>query len=259
MQDSEKKSAHRRSVAAKLFAIFHIRNYLVVIRMFLQCDRPIDFLRRYVFRSGGAYPDTFHIRTPVGRVPVTAFTPEDILTINEIFFRHDYGADRKNLVVDFGSNIGISALFFLTRSEAAFVHCYEPLAQNIERLRQNLAGFEARYRLNEVAVSGEDGTVKFGWEPSGRYGGIGSSVGETIEVPAVDSNRVLAEIIREQGPIDLLKIDIEMLEEFITARIPTDIATQIAEMRIELHFDTNPHPATHAMSWLVPITTLKRR
>lgn len=246
-------------MATKILSIFNLRNYLVVIRIVLQCDHPLDFLRRYIFRSGDAYPRTYRIHTPIGRVPVTAFTPEDILTINEIFFRHDYGTEIKNLVVDFGSNIGISALYFLTRSDAAFVHCFEPLAQNIDRLRQNLSGFEARYRLNEVAVSGEDGTVEFGWEPSGRYGGIGSSVGELMEVPAVDSNRVLTEIIGDQGPIDLLKIDIEMLEQFITARIPAELASQIDEMRIELHFDANPHPTTHEMHWRKPITTLVRR
>jgi len=163
------------------------------------------------------------------------------------------------VVVDFGSNIGISAAYFLTRNREAFVYCHEPLAQNVERLRANLRAFEGRFALNELAVATEDGTVEFGWEPTGRYGGIGRAGLQTITVPARDSNSVLAEIIDRHGRIDLLKIDIEGLEYALTARIPPEIARNIGRIAAEERFSDNPLAATHELTYTRPITTLVKR
>jgi hypothetical protein len=133
----------------------------------------LDFLSRYV-RNRGHYPADFRIRTPTGPVTLTAFTADDLLTINEIFFRGNYGDDQDaKVIVDFGSNIGISAAYFRSRNPDEFVYCHEPLPQNVERLRAHLKPFEGRYALNEFAVAMEDRTVEFGWEPTGRYRGIG--------------------------------------------------------------------------------------
>ena len=105
-------------------ALIKPANYSGVVKTLLQCSAPLDFLGRYV-RNRGQYPAEFRIRTPIGPVTLTAFTPDDLLTINEIFFRGDYGDDRDaKVVVDFGSNIGISAAYFLTRNREAFVHCH---------------------------------------------------------------------------------------------------------------------------------------
>lgn len=199
------------------------------------------------------------MRSPIGKVRLTAFIPEDILTINEIFFWGDYGDVRTDrVIVDFGSNVGVSALFFLSRNADSVVYCHEPLPQNLTRLRQNLRAFEGRYSLTEAAVAEADGTVSFGWEPTGRYGGIGYESPHTLELPAVDSNRRLAEILDQHREIDLLKIDIERCEEEITTRIPLDIARRIRRLAIEYRFTRNPLPETHVMHYRRPITTLTR-
>jgi FkbM family methyltransferase len=260
LSDTTLQTRYKRSLRNKVAGYLNPSNLLATFRIITQCSRPIEFLRRYISMSGGTYPAVYRISTPVGRVPVTAFTPDDILTINEIFFRRDYGSAKRKTVVDFGSNIGISVLYFLTRGEDVFAYCFEPLPQNIERFKQNLAGFESRLELNEVAVAEEDGTVEFGWEPTGRYGGIGkASLGQKMQVPSVNSNAVLARVIGRHGSIDLLKIDIERLEQFITERIPVDTAEKIDEIVIELHFDANPQAQTHDMHWRRPITTLTRK
>ncbi len=41
-----------------------------------------------------------------------------------------------SVVVDFGSNIGISALYFLTRNQDIKVYLFEPVPQNILRLKK---------------------------------------------------------------------------------------------------------------------------
>lgn len=243
---------------AKVRAVLRSSNYSALWKIFALCGQPLDFLKRYLGRAA-SYPAVFDIRTPVGIIKVHVFTADDVLTVNEIFFRGDYGSGKgERIFVDFGSNIGISTLFFLSRAAQNYVYCFEPLAQNIERLKINLAPFEHRYALQEAAVAEHDGSVEFGWEPTGRYGGIGSSIGEMITVPALDSNRVLHDIIEERGQIDLLKIDIEMLEDELTRRIPDADAERIERIAVELRFPDNPLPRTHRMAYVRPITTLSR-
>jgi FkbM family methyltransferase len=250
---------HKRSWRAAARALFKPANYSGALKVVRDCSRPLDFLSRYI-RNSGDYPAEFKIRTPTGPVRVTAHLPDDLLTINEIFFRGDYADDRNaEVIVDFGSNIGISAVYFLSRNPHAFVYCHEPLPQNISKLKKHLRPFEGRYDIREFAVAEQDGQVEFGWEPTGRYGGIGQEGLETITVGARDSNVILAEIVKRHGRIDLLKIDIEGLEYRLTARIPEDLARSIHVIAAEQRFPDNPLAQTHASSYRRPITTLRHR
>jgi FkbM family methyltransferase len=227
--------------------LFRKQNYVAVYHAFRWCEKPVDFLKRYI-TNGGAYPAQVRLRSPIGTLNVTTYSPDDIQTINEIFFRGDYEATTANrLIVDFGSNIGISALYFLSRNRDSRVYCFEPVPRNVERLRKNLADFKDRYTVTETAVGEADGTVQFGWEPTGRYGGVGRETGTWISVPCRDSNAVLADVIAEHGRIDLLKIDIETLEKTVTERIPSDIAANITAMVVEYPFASNPLAKTHNM------------
>ena len=209
-------------------------------------ENPGNLWRRYLLASG-TYPEAVRVKTPLGTIELTAYSWHDILTINEVFCRHDYPATDQAVIVDFGSNIGISAAYFLTRNPGAFVYLYEPLPQNVERLKPNLKPFEGRYTVAQVAVATQQGTAEFGWEPTGRYGALGSSEAtrQSIQVACVDSNDVLRTVIAKHGRIDMLKLDIEGLEQEIVARIPTDLAPHIGRIYAECRFDTNPLSQTH--------------
>jgi|SRR5215210_6710831 len=166
-------------------------------------------LKRYL-TGKGEYPYNIRIKTPTGTTSPTLYSHHDILTVNEIFCRKDYAADeRVNVVVDLGSNIGISALYFLTRNHTCRCYLFEPDPINVQRLRVNLAGFGPRFSLREVAVSDTSGVFQFGIESMGRYGGIGIKTGEYIKVPCLDINEVLSEILSKEESIDILKIDTE--------------------------------------------------
>jgi FkbM family methyltransferase len=205
---------------------------------------PPDAVWRYTFKSG-SYPHEFALATPLGEISATAYTPDDLLTINEIFCRQDYACTTTDRVfVDFGSNIGISALYFLSRHKENLVFCFEPLAQNCERLRGNLSSFAGRYQLQECAVGLGDGKVRFGCEPTGRYGGIGMETGTSIEVWCRDANDVLDEVLAEHQRIDVLKIDIEKLEREVLERIGPERLRRIGAIFIEQRFGCNPLP-TH--------------
>jgi FkbM family methyltransferase len=233
--------------------------YTGLARTPLTCARPVDFLRRYL-TGAGQYPVQIGLRTPIGPLEVTAFLPEDVLTINEVFLWRDYGSTRQSkVVVDFGSNIGISALYFLSRNRRCRVYCHEPLPQNVARFRHNLRGFRDRCTLAEVAVAEADGEATFGYEPTGRYGGIGMPSRRQRVVPTWDSNRVLHEVLERHGEIDLLKIDIERLEQELTRRIPVKMAARIRRLVVDLRLTENPLPDTHVMRYRWPVTTLVRK
>lgn len=234
------------------------QHYTAGLNMLRVYRRPGDAYRRYVL-GRGTYPTSVEVSTPIGRIGARLYCKDDMLTLNEVFCREDYQADGGDkVVVDFGSNIGITALYFLTRSPEAFAYLHEPFPPNIPRLKENLAAFAGRYAIAEAAIALEDGEARLGWEATGRYGGIGQETGSYMQVPCLDSNRVLREILSRHDEIDILKVDTEGLERDITTRIPEDMLARIRKLYVEHDFDRNPLPRTHAYSRYGPITRLTR-
>lgn len=213
------KAARTRSLATLAKAPLEPRHYVAFANCLRVAARPQELLSRYL--SGhGAYPYRCRVRTPLGPHDLTLHSPDDAVTVMEVFCRLDYAVPGDLVVaVDVGANIGVSALYFLTRNPDVRCHVYEPVPQNIERLRRNLEGFGNRYVLHEEAVATATGDVEFGVEPTGRYGGIGLETGSTIQVHARDVNDVLEEVLAAEGRIDVLKIDTEGLEVATVAAI----------------------------------------
>lgn len=210
-------------------------NYRSLARALRTYEHPADALPRY-FRGSGDYPAEIGVRTPMGVVRPRVWSHHDVITINEIFCRLDYAigpADR--IVVDIGSNIGISALYFLTRRPD--VHCvlFEPVPQNVERLRENLAGFEGRWDLHEAAVADRAGTLPFVTEPTGRYGGLDrdGATSDTIEVIVEHVNDALDRVLAEHDRIDVLKLDTEGSEAATVRAIRPDILARIGRIYCE--------------------------
>lgn len=234
-----------REIGLVLSAFSRKRHYVAACNMLRVYRHPVDAFGRYLL-GRGQYPADIRINTLAGPLTLTVYSYHDILTVNEIFCRLDYRArEQDRVIVDFGSNIGISAAYFLSSAPDSFAYLFEPLSFNIDRLRGNLRPFECRYTLQEIAVGQVDGEVEFGWENTGRYGGVGMKTGSYVSVPCRNSNNILAEIIARHGRIDILKIDIETLERQVTERIPIDIARKIDRIFVECAFDSNPLVRTH--------------
>jgi FkbM family methyltransferase len=192
---------------------------------------PWSAASRYFF-GRGEYPCSVSVRTPAGLQLVTLFNSHDAITLHEIFCREDYRCpSTPQVVVDLGSNIGISALYFLTRSPAVYCELYEPDPQNIPKLLCNLRPYDGRFTLHEIAVADRAGDFSFTREPTGRYGrlednrrsesshdlltvdGIQSRTGEdSIDVRVEHINTVLSNALSRHRTVDLLKIDTEGAE-----------------------------------------------
>jgi FkbM family methyltransferase len=202
-------------------------NWAALARMPRRYPHPVEGARRY-FTPGGTYPYGCEVRTPLGTVAPTLHSQHDMITVNEIFCREDYQVgDKAEVVVDIGSNIGISALYFLTRSERARVWLYEPVPTNVERLRENLFGFEGRWRLDESAVADLEGEEVFSIEPTGRYGGLGSGHAESIPVRVRHIDEVLREVLEMEPRIDVLKLDTEGVEARTLAAASPELLSRV--------------------------------
>jgi FkbM family methyltransferase len=216
-----------RSLAFILRNAADASNWRALAAMWRRYPAARENALRY-FTGRGDYPYAPEIRTPAGIVRPTLWSHHDLLTANEVFCREDYRAQADwRVVVDVGANIGLSTLYFLTEAPAARVVCFEPVPRNTERLRQNLAGREDRYELHEIALARESGTVEFGVEPYGRYGGIGVATQEQIMVPTLAIADALEAVLRIAGLIDLLKIDTEGTERDLIAAIPPEQLARI--------------------------------
>lgn len=223
-------------------------NWLSLARMPATVVHPLDFAARYFF-GGGRYPTGCPVRTPTGVVSPIVYSSHDVITVNEVFCRLDYRLPAgAATVVDIGSNIGISALYFLSRSPAVRCHLYEPDPRNVERLQQNLAGYAGRYALSEVAVGDQAGRARFGREPSGRYGGIDVPHAETIEVDCLHINEVLETVLESSPRVDLLKVDTEGLENRTIASISPDLLNRVGVICFETRFPFNPAPKLFELS-----------
>lgn len=248
-----------RNIGTVAKSVLERRHYTAARNMLRRYKHPARMFVRYLTGTG-TYPCTVQVRTPLSWLELRLYTPHDLLTVNEIFCRDDYYADAADkIIVDFGSNIGISAAYFLTRNPEAVAYLFEPLPSNIAKLRTNLSEFENRYVLEEVAVGPEDGEVQFGWEETGRYGGVNATFGNSLTVMCKNSKKVLQDIVVKHGHIDILKVDIETLEEAVVNDIPVELARNINKIYVEFVFQSNPLAETHTLAQYGDIAQFARR
>jgi FkbM family methyltransferase len=229
----------KRRLSEVIAAIFQHQHYRALANMWRFYPDFLDSFWRYA-SGNGVYPFEIKVRTPVGIVGIELHSYHDILTVNEIFCRHDYPAETDvRYVVDIGSNIGISAIFFLTRNSQSKCMLYEPDPRNAEKLKKNLVAFEDRYTLIESAVSDHSGKVEFGIESTGRYGGMNRQSQERIIVHCLHIEEALREALRAFPHIDVLKIDTEGEELKTFAAIDASLLQRIKRIYLE----ANPQEA----------------
>lgn len=219
-----------RTIARAVRQPRHYRAALNTVRVYHQ---PWRVLYRYL-SGAGAYPWDVPVRTPLGTCTPRVFSHAALRTLYEIFGRLDYSVNEEpKVIVDIGSNIGLSALYFLTRNPKSRCYLFEPVPENVLRLQQNLAQFRERYTLDTSAVADADATVEFGVEPTGQYGGIGVRTGRSIQVRCRSINSVLADVLQRESRIDLLKIDTEGAEERTVTAVDSGYLDRIGAIYAE--------------------------
>lgn len=224
-----------RALSKVAGAVMHGHHYVALWGMLKTYPDLFDSFSRYAF-STGHYPAQIRIATPLGTIVPTVYSWHDMLTVNEIFCRRDYAAPiGTRVVVDFGSNIGISALYFLTRNLECKVYLWEPLQRNLERLQRNCREYQGRYELTSCAVGLKNGMANFGYESTGRYGGIDLTLEDSIQVECRDGREVIDGILAKHDCIDILKIDVEGLESELIRHLTAKQLRHIKRIYAECH------------------------
>lgn len=202
-------------------AVLDRRHWHALRRMFQVYEQPMRAIFRYATNSG-AYPWQPGLRTPLGTVRPELTSYHDLLTVNEVFCRNDYGEGRHaRTVVDIGANVGLAALFFLTRSTDVRVWCCEPDPANLRRLRHTLIDYLDRVTIISRAVTSEElDSVRF--SAAGRYGHIDPE--GPLVVPAIGIGALLDRIAQETQGIDLVKIDTEGTELDLVRAVPAHMS-----------------------------------
>jgi len=111
-------------------------------------------------------------------------------------------------ILDLGANIGISVIWFKERYPESRILAIEADPKIFQYLEQNSSGLDGVKLLN-IAAWDEDGELTFHSE--GADGGHLTSSGEsTLGQLAVSVDaRDIRSILQENGPFDLIKMDIE--------------------------------------------------
>jgi FkbM family methyltransferase len=192
---------------------------------------------------------------PRGRVPnpfrlcgfTAHFLDEDNLRylVDELFLGASYmflAEVDSPKIIDCGSNIGLSVLFFKTLYPQARVIAFEPDPEAFEVLLRNIRHNMLRDVVaHRCALTNCEGTVDF-HKPVTGGGDLRMSLdserisGTTISVPA----KRLVPFVQE--PIDLLKMDVEGAEDAILTDLHRSGALRnVAQLHLEYHHHVRAH------------------
>ncbi|MBU6399061.1 MAG: FkbM family methyltransferase [Verrucomicrobia bacterium] len=150
----------------------------------------------------------------------------DLLVLEQVFVEHEYAAagiapEGIEFILDLGSNIGLTALWWACRHPAARMILVEPDPDNFALLQQNTAPFKDRCLLVNAAVSHTSGRTRF-FRAEREYGHsilrTADCVSE-IEVQTLTLNALLD--LAGFPRLDLLKMDIEGAERLLMPTIPS--------------------------------------
>jgi len=179
--------------------------------------------------------------------------PEDqaILQFYEIFrdknYRRYITEPHRGTIVDIGANIGAVTLDWMTRLLKIRVHAYEPHPATFAMLRANIEanGLAPRIAIYREAVGGRKGMMALrACGPSMlttaySVGGTAAALRE-FSVPMVALDMVIERCIGD-GPVGLVKIDVEGAEAEILEGAYPETLKGIRQLVIEYHDSLCPN------------------
>jgi FkbM family methyltransferase len=147
------------------------------------------------------------------------------------------GLDDVRVVVDLGSHIGTSILFFRVRHPGAEIHGFEPDPRTFARLRANVGAMPG-VTIDPRAASGSGGRARFHSAGNSLASSLiaDAGPGRDVTVPCVTLDEIFDELGVDR--IDLLKLDVEGAEYEVLTH-----ATRLGDVRAiagELHPDLVP-------------------
>jgi FkbM family methyltransferase len=161
----------------------------------------------------------------------------------EIFINSDYffqTSSKQPLIIDGGSNIGISVLFFKWLYPTSSIVAFEADEDTFRVLRKNIeTNALDSVRAYNAAVCATEGTIDFYYQASRP----GAHVNSILRKDGLASKKTNAVLLSKyiQGQVDLLKLDIEGSEMAVLQELAgAGKLTQVREIIIEYHHHIDP-------------------
>lgn len=151
-------------------------------------------------------------------------------------YERPIGWDHLRLIVDVGAHVGGFVCWAASRAPAARIIAFEPEPRNFVDLEQNVArnNLERRVELVNAAVGAADGEIAFRVHEGDRQlSSVVVASGEAITVRCMNFDRYIRTSL--DGPIDLLKMDVEGAEWDILYSLSEDIWARISRIVVEVH------------------------
>ena len=160
---------------------------------------------------------------------------------NEIFIKQDYFflTDRTDpLIIDCGSNIGMSILYFKSRYPKARIIGFEPDPETFEMLEKNVAANAlSGVTLLNCALADREGETELFHEPN-VPGSLIMSLQKGRSKENVETKKVRTVLLSDyvSREVDFLKMDIEGMETAVIEELAQKgKLSQVREMAIEYH------------------------
>jgi len=143
------------------------------------------------------------------------------------------------VIFDIGANIGMTALYLACVYPDAHIYCFEPLPDNLELLRTNVANFAGRITVVPKGLGEAEAVLPYfpSNDPRNFGGGgfrdAGCDTDHAIDLPVT----TVAEVCNELGidRVDLFKIDTEGAELGVLLGTPPRLIAQASALIGELH------------------------
>lgn len=211
------------------------KNFNYKLKVFINILK-LKFLNQFKLLSNKPYKKKLH---------GFLFNSLSLNTLNilyeEIFYKNEYYFEAKNenpIIIDCGSNIGMSILYFKTIYPNSIIHSFEPDFYAFKLLNENF-GNSKNIFLNNNAISNESKELIFYYNEEHRSSLSMSLFKQRESKNSVKVNSLkLSEYLinKNINHIDFLKIDIEGAEfEVIDDLKKSDLFKIVDSMCIEYH------------------------
>jgi FkbM family methyltransferase len=185
------------------------------------------------------------VRVPVGAFDVTGFSVSSLAYLHrEIFVELQYwfSAQRPDpVIVDGGSNIGMSVLFFKALYPAARVIAFEPARPAYELLQRNVeANHLDGVEVHHAALGGTNGEVELYEDPADPATFRMSTRPGRIEgAPNTVAGRRLSDFV--DAELDLVKLDVEGAEDDVLGDlVDSGAIVRVGQLIVEYHHQLDP-------------------
>jgi len=144
---------------------------------------------------------------------------------------------RPKVILDIGANIGLTTLYFALTYPDSRVYCFEPLPENLELLRRNVAILGERAVVVPEGLSDREAVLTYTYSDDPRNFGGGFTNSDSGRRTVQLHVTTLSKVCRGLGvsSVDLIKLDAEGSEYAILKGAPLGLVEEAAVVIGELH------------------------